>query len=134
ESRGAQQRASRRARLSHAARAMSGARDPRCAAAMPGTARPWGSALGADLAREAARGARQVTLVGAPLLPLGSFAQEADDDPWGFDDLDEAPPSVLELARDQAPDVLLFAAFAVFALIGFSRRSVPLKYATLVLS
>src|SRR5690606_28089719 len=38
------------------------------------------------------------------------------------------------LARDQAPDVLLFAAFAVFALIGFSRRSVPLKYATLVLS
>jgi len=69
------------------------------------------------------------------LFPLASFGQPPDDaDPWGFDDLDEAEPSLLELARDQAPDILLFVAFAAFAMIGFSRRSVPLKYATLVLS
>ena len=74
-------------------------------------------------------------LVGMLLTPLGAFAQDVDaDDPWGFDELDDEAPSLLELARDQAPDILLFAAFAVFAMIGFSRRSVPLKYATLVLS
>jgi polyferredoxin len=58
----------------------------------------------------------------------------AEDDPWGFDDLDEAEPTLLELARDQAPDIALFAAFATLAMISFFRKSVPLKYVTLVVS
>ncbi len=67
------------------------------------------------------------------LMPFAARAQD-DDDPWGFDDLDEAAPTLLELASDQSTDILLFAAFAAFAMFGFSRRSVPLKYATLGLS
>jgi polyferredoxin len=69
------------------------------------------------------------------LAPVAApFAQDDGDDPWGFDDLDEAEPTLLELAGDQALDIGLFALFAIVAMIGFSRRSVPLKYATLVLS
>lgn len=75
-----------------------------------------------------------VPIAAALLAPLAALAQSAGDDPWGFDDLDEAEPSLLELARDQAPDILLFAAFAGLAMLGFSRRSVPLKYATLAAS
>lgn len=73
----------------------------------------------------------------ALLLAATASAQDGgpggEADPWGFDELDDAP-SWLGLARDQALDVGLIAAFAAFALIGFSRRSRPLKYATLVLS
>lgn len=56
------------------------------------------------------------------------------DDPWGFDDLEEIEPSLLELAGDQAWDIGLFAAFATLAMISFLRKSVPLKYVTLVIS
>ena len=66
------------------------------------------------------------------LAPFSAYAQ--DDDPWGFDDLEEEAPTLLELAGDQAADILMFTAFAAFAMFGFSRRSVPLKYLTLVLS
>lgn len=61
-------------------------------------------------------------------------AQPADDQPdlWGFDDLETAEPSLLELTRDQALDLGLFAVFAALCMLGFARRSVPLKYATLV--
>jgi len=76
--------------------------------------------------------ASRVTLAAALLGPLAALAQTAaEEDPWGFEDLDDAEPTLLELARDQGPDILLFAAFAGLAMIGFSRRSVPLKYATL---
>src|SRR5690606_18303085 len=79
--------------------------------------------------------ARTGLLVLLALAPLAGRAQEDDaEDLWNFDDLDEAEPSLLELAKDQSSDILLFAAFAVFAMVGFSRRSVTLKYATLVLS
>jgi|GEM_PF-463151 len=81
---------------------------------------------------ELGRTVRPVLAAALFVAPLAGRAQ--DDDPWGFDDLDEAEPTLLELARDQAPDILLFAAFAAFAMFGFSRRSVALKYATLVLS
>lgn len=69
-------------------------------------------------------------------VPLRGGAQEAagEADPWGFDDLDDPEPGLLELAWDQALDIGLFAVFAAFALIGFSRRSRSLKYATLVVS
>ncbi|HEY7671302.1 MAG TPA: 4Fe-4S binding protein [Gammaproteobacteria bacterium] len=47
-----------------------------------------------------------------------------------FDDLDD--PTLLELVADQAWDIGLFAAFATLAIVSFLRKSVPLKYATLV--
>jgi len=54
------------------------------------------------------------------------------EDLWGFDELEEAEPTLLELAADQAFDIGLFAAFATLAIVSFLRKSVPLKYATLV--
>jgi polyferredoxin len=51
-----------------------------------------------------------------------------------FDDLDEADPTLLELAADQAWDIGLFAAFATLAMVSFFRKSVPLKYGTLVVA
>ena len=57
-----------------------------------------------------------------------------EDDAWNFDDLEEAEPSLLELASDQAPDIALFAAFAALAMVSFFRKSVKLKYLTLVVS
>jgi hypothetical protein len=52
---------------------------------------------------------------------------------WDFaDEEEEAAPSLLELAADQALDIGLFCAFAALALVSFLRKSVPLKYVTLV--
>jgi polyferredoxin len=51
-----------------------------------------------------------------------------------FDDLDEADPTLLELAADQAWDIGLFAVFATLVMVSFLRKSVPLKYATLVVA
>jgi hypothetical protein len=59
-------------------------------------------------------------------------AQEPADAGWSFDDLDEAEPALFELLADQAWDIGLFAAFATLAMVSFLRKSVPLKYATLV--
>jgi polyferredoxin len=62
-------------------------------------------------------------------------AQEAaPDDAWNFDDLEDLDPSLLDLARDQALDIGLFAAFAALAMVSFFRKSVPLKYVTLGVS
>jgi len=62
-------------------------------------------------------------------------AQPADEgDGWNFDEAEEAAPTFLELARDQSTDILLFAAFATLAMVSFLRKSVPLKYVTLVAS
>jgi NosR/NirI family nitrous oxide reductase transcriptional regulator len=58
----------------------------------------------------------------------------ADEDLWGFDDLEDVEPSLLDLARDQAPDMILFVLFAALAMTSFLRKSVPLKYVTLVAS
>ena len=57
-----------------------------------------------------------------------------EDDPWNFDDLADVEPSLLDLARDQALDIGLFAAFATLAMVSFFRKSVKLKYLTLVVS
>ena len=59
-------------------------------------------------------------------------AQAPDDAGWNFDDFDDADPTLLELAADQAWDIGLFAAFATLAMVSFLRKSVPLKYVTLV--
>jgi len=51
-----------------------------------------------------------------------------------FSDLEDVDPTLLELAGDQAGAILLFAAFATLAMVSFFRKSVPLKYVTLVFS
>ena len=78
-----------------------------------------------------------ITIFGLLLAARASAQPEAEegaDDPWGFDDLEEIEPSLLELAGEQAWDIGLFAAFATLAMISFLRKSVPLKYLTLVIS
>jgi polyferredoxin len=70
---------------------------------------------------------------------LGStrlFAQQETPaaDLWNFDEFDEVDPTFLQLAADQAQDILLFTAFATIAMISFLKKSKPLKYLTLVLS
>lgn len=53
-------------------------------------------------------------------------------DPWGFEE--EAAETWADLLGPQATDLVLLTAFLALALISFQRRSVPLKYATLVVA
>jgi len=78
------------------------------------------------------------------LLGLTASAQLPPDEPgaaedeaaaagWAFEDEgEEAAPTLLGLAREQALDIGLFLAFAALAMVSFLRKSVPLKYVTLV--
>ncbi|MSO45739.1 MAG: 4Fe-4S binding protein [Acidobacteria bacterium] len=50
---------------------------------------------------------------------------------WGEEDL---PPTWTELIRAQSGDLLPFVAFATLVLIGFRRKSIPIKLVTLVAS
>ena len=53
-------------------------------------------------------------------------------DPWGFD---EAPVETFaDVLRPQVPDLVALVVFFTFAYISFRRKSIPLKYATLVAS
>lgn len=54
------------------------------------------------------------------------------NDEWGFEDEDLADPAFLEHVIGQWPDLVLFSAFIVLALVSFMRKSIPLKYVTLV--
>jgi NosR/NirI family transcriptional regulator, nitrous oxide reductase regulator len=65
--------------------------------------------------------------------PLHAQAAAAED-AWGFEVTEETEPTLLELAQEQAVDIGLFAAFAVLAMVSFLRKSIPLKYVTLVAS
>jgi NosR/NirI family nitrous oxide reductase transcriptional regulator len=51
-------------------------------------------------------------------------------DPWGFED--EPVETWAEILSGQAWDLIWLTVFLAFAVISFRRRSVPLKYATLV--
>jgi NosR/NirI family transcriptional regulator, nitrous oxide reductase regulator len=51
-------------------------------------------------------------------------------DPWGFED--EAAETWAEILAPQAMDLAVLSAFLILAFIGFRRKSVPLKYVTLV--
>ena len=74
-------------------------------------------------------------LVLATLVTGVTRAQPAaDDGGWNFDDLEETAPTFWQLAADQSWDTGLFIAFAVLAMVSFFRKSVPLKYVTLVIS
>ena len=64
-------------------------------------------------------------------LQVGQAAQP-DAKGWNFEDEDEDVPTWSEDIRAQAPDLLAVGAFLVFAFVSFFRKSVPLKYATLV--
>ena len=72
----------------------------------------------------------------ASVVPAGSIAgaasQPADeDDLWGFDDEEDVETWGM-LLRDQATDLMMLVAFAILALVSFFRKSVRLKYVTLV--
>jgi polyferredoxin len=65
----------------------------------------------------------------------GNDAGADDAAGWNFDDEDEeAAPTLLDNASDQALDIVLFLAFATLAMVSFLRKSIPLKYVTLVAS
>ena len=72
----------------------------------------------------------------ASVVPAGSIAgaasQPADeDDLWGFDDEEDVETWGM-LLRDQATDLMMLVAFAILTLVSFFRKSVRLKYVTLV--
>ncbi len=70
------------------------------------------------------------------LLASVSGAQQAQEGApgWNFDDADDAAPAFLELAKGQALEVALFAAFATLVMVSFFRKSVRLRLVTLVAS
>ena len=66
-----------------------------------------------------------------PAIAAQTSAQP--DNPWQFEEEDEASVETWrQLVTDQAVDIGLFAAFAALALTSFLRKSVRLKYVTLV--
>lgn len=92
------------------------------------------SSLAATLLR---LGTAAVRLLVVTLLCASvTLAQPADEaaDGWDFADEVEEVPTLLDHARDQAADIGLFLAFATLAMVSFLRKSVPLKYVTLVAS
>jgi NAD-dependent dihydropyrimidine dehydrogenase PreA subunit len=74
-----------------------------------------------------------VTSAQAPVeAPPEELAAE-DAGGWDFeDDEEEAAPTLQTLAAEQALDIGLFIAFAALAMVSFLRKSIPLKYVTLV--
>ena len=67
--------------------------------------------------------------------PLGATVladSQPEDDPWGFEDEEAEVETWGSLLRDQALDLALFVTFATLALVSFFRKSVGLKYVTLV--
>lgn len=53
-------------------------------------------------------------------------------DPWGFDE--EPVETFADILQPQIPDLILLTAFLLFAWISFHRKSVALKYVSLVLA
>ena len=54
------------------------------------------------------------------------------DDPWNFEEEEEPVETWQQVVNAQAADIGLFAAFAALAMTSFFRKSVTLKYVTLV--
>jgi polyferredoxin len=71
-----------------------------------------------------------VPLMMALAFVLPVTAQAPQDD-FDFSALDEKPTSWAQDIKDQAPDLALFTAFATLALVGFFRKSEPLKWVTM---
>jgi polyferredoxin len=100
------------------------------------------SALRRLLARCGVNAVRAL-LICALLLGVTASAQAPSDEPaadeaapaWNFEDEEEeAAPTLLEQARDQALDIALFVVFATLVMVSFLRKSVALKYVTLVVA
>lgn len=72
-----------------------------------------------------------VTLVLALAAVATPQPAETTADPWGFAE-EEAAPTSLDLARQQAVDIVFVSSLAALALVGFFRKSEPIKLATLV--
>ncbi|HEX6999833.1 MAG TPA: 4Fe-4S binding protein [Gammaproteobacteria bacterium] len=101
---------------------------------------PWpewerrrGAALGRGLGAAARRAATVLLAFAAGALYAQPTGPE-DDGGWNFEEIDEPEPTLLDLAGDQALDIGLFAAFATLAMVSFFKKSVPLKYLTLVVT
>ena len=89
-------------------------------------------ALAAAVAATGAAPAAAWTLAEAGAAGATQPAGEAPaDDFWDFEDEEEVE-TWGTLLRDQGLDLALFTAFATLALVSFHRKSVPLKYVTLV--
>jgi polyferredoxin len=79
--------------------------------------------------------ALRALVVSILLLGVTAAQPPAEQPGWNFeDDTEEAAPTMLELASEQAVDIAAFLAFAALAMVSFLRKSVPLKYVTLVVS
>jgi len=81
------------------------------------------------------------SLIAQPATSLSTDDEQAgdlwnfeDDDPWGFEEDEEDIETWGTLLQDQAPDLLLFAGFASLTMVSFLRKSVWLKYLTLVIA
>jgi len=66
------------------------------------------------------------------LAMLQAPAQGTDQPQWNFDEDEDETPSWSEDIRAQSLDILLVAAFSLLAFLSFFRKSVRLKYVTLV--
>jgi polyferredoxin len=79
------------------------------------------------------RGSRRpiiLTILLTFAIALGAGAQPQEDS-WNFADEDEAARSWTQDLRDQAPGLAMLAAFGALALVGFFRKSEPLKWITM---
>tara|TARA_B100001123_G_scaffold450740_1_gene623358 strand:- start:1755 stop:2804 length:1050 start_codon:yes stop_codon:yes gene_type:complete len=81
------------------------------------------------------------SLIAQPATGLSTDDEQAgdlwnfeDNDPWGFEEDEEDIETWETLLQDQAPDLLLFAGFASLTMVSFLRKSVWLKYLTLVIA
>jgi NosR/NirI family nitrous oxide reductase transcriptional regulator len=66
--------------------------------------------------------------------PAGGVAQQGDapkDGGWNFGDEEDAVPTWGQELKDQAGSLAMFAAFATLVLVGFFRKSEPLKWITM---
>jgi polyferredoxin len=77
-------------------------------------------------------------IVFALLLGVSVAAVPQDAPPsdggWNFADEDEATPTWTQELKDQAPDLLVFAAFVTLTMVGFFRKSEPLKWITMAVA
>jgi len=76
--------------------------------------------------------AMRLLLIGILMVAFaGAIAAQQSKDAWNFSDEEEAVPTWTQELRTQAVDLGVFAAFATLALVGFFRKSEPLKWITM---
>jgi NosR/NirI family nitrous oxide reductase transcriptional regulator len=73
-----------------------------------------------------------LTGMGTPFLHGAAVHAQQPAGGWNFDEEEDDAPTWADDLRDQALDIGLVAAFSVLAFVSFFRKSVRLKYITLV--